>query len=257
MHACVVPCRNLTFINRNGFLVSFNSLCQEKSQVLPKRSSTTASTSKHANPPGIKRGSPCTVEGCRSKVMARGLCIRHGAFGTCIAIGCTTNAVSWKRRLCWKHDPTKVKKKCSVSGCTTWAHARGVCYVHSSIKPTRTKYTCCVPGCKSGEVKNYLCKAHGAYGVCTALLCAVVAVNKTGYCTKHGALGWCPVAGCNNAIRARGRCHTHGGGSARTRVCDWEGCTTFAEARRRCAKHGAHGMCAYGECAILNKEMFA
>eukprot|EP00729_Bicosta_minor_P012247 gene12247-2663_t len=112
-------------------------------------------------------------------------------------------------------------------------------------------------GCKSGEVKNYLCKAHGAYGVCTALLCAVVAVNKTGYCTKHGALGWCPVAGCNNAIRARGRCHTHGGGSARTRVCDWEGCTTFAEARRRCAKHGAHGMCAYGECAILNKEMFA
>jgi hypothetical protein len=75
----------------------------------------------------------CSVEGCATNVVGRGLCFKHGGKGTCIAPGCTTNAHG--RGLCWKHG---AKETCIAPGCTNKTHARG------------------------------LCKKHGAKGACTA-----------------------------------------------------------------------------------------
>ena len=35
----------------------------------------------------LKRGDPCTIAGCTSKVIARGVCTAHGAMGVCLFQG--------------------------------------------------------------------------------------------------------------------------------------------------------------------------
>eukprot|EP00729_Bicosta_minor_P000285 gene285-biopygen6995 len=64
------------------------------------------------------------TEGCTTFVQARGVCLKHGAFGTCQVDGCTTAAESVAKGTCWKHGGGR-KRVCKMDG-------RGVCTKHGA-----------------------------------------------------------------------------------------------------------------------------
>jgi hypothetical protein len=128
----------------------------------------------------------CSTEGCTTPAQKHGLCERHGAYGTCTAQDCTTFAI--KRGLCWKHGafgqcteagcPTNAYNRvgqcwkhgggnlgsCSVDGCITRAHARGICKVHGMKAGNQT---CIYAGggatCSSVAIKRNLCECFSPF----------------------------------------------------------------------------------------------
>jgi len=146
----------------------------------------------------------CAMAGCDTKSQARGLCGRHGAYGTCAAAGCGTNATSTGQGLCRKHHSSKVL--CIVAGCKTAVQAKGLCY------------------------------KHGAYGTCSAAGCGTNASTAGGPCRAHGPpKPKCSVAGCTTAVHARGQCFKH----STAIICAAAGCRFKVRARGLCRKHDA------------------
>ena len=54
----------------------------------------------------------------------------------------------------------------------------------------------------------------------------------------------CSMPLCNNAVVARGRCHSHGG----RRRCRIKGCEKRGQKRGLCAKHGGSDRCIVPDC---------
>eukprot|EP00729_Bicosta_minor_P032543 gene32543-biopygen19293 len=206
---------------------------------------------------------PCSVEGCTTKAIARGLCDKHGAKGKCVKMGCVTNAQK-RGGYCGKHSK---KVACAAPNCNTpLIPGKGVCAKHGAfgictawgcktnaapgkkghcLTHSKDKATCSASDCINIVKARGLCRTHGAYGFCSTAGCDTGA-RKDGLCYKHGAKKICTFNDCTTAANARGLCARHGGG--KTKVCDIEGCTTLAKARGRCARHGADGWCKVEGC---------
>lgn len=97
----------------------------------------------------------------------------------------------------------KRNKPCSAKGCTTNAHARGLCVKHGA------NGHCSVQGCSTNAHTRGLCRKHGAGGSCSVQGCSSN-VRARGLCSKHGANGNCSVKGCRTASRQGGLCTKHG-----------------------------------------------
>ena len=138
----------------------------------PSRARRTGSTPGRRG--GTKVSHLCISEGCTSHTKARGLCIKHGAYGTCSTAGCSTNAQA--RGLCTKHG---AKGMCSVAGCSTNVQARGLCTRHGGGGK------CSRRGCNRQAAARGLCFEHGAYGMCRALGCTMQATTRKRLCNTH------------------------------------------------------------------------
>eukprot|EP00729_Bicosta_minor_P032975 gene32975-biopygen31685 len=146
---------------------------------------------------------PCSVEGCATKAIVRGLCNKHGAYGKCVKMGCVTNAQK-KGGHCKKH---------------------------------RKKIACAHPNCSTPLIVGKgVCTKHGAYGICTAWGCKTNAASgKKGHCLKHSKdKATCSTLGCSNCVAARGLCYAHGANG----FCVAVGCDTCAVKDGLCSKHG-------------------
>jgi hypothetical protein len=65
-------------------------------------------------------------------------------------------------------------------GCTTKAHVRGLCKLHT------TQELCFYEDCTKNAVRNLVCIKHGAYGICSATPeCGNVAVNLKSQYKQH------------------------------------------------------------------------
>ena len=209
---------------------------------------------------------PCSIEGCTSQAHTRGLCTKHGARGTCVEMGCVTNAQK-RGGYCSKHSKTvacaapncstsekkSTAKVCPVDGCSNTVHARGLCTTHGR-KP------CSVEGCTTKAHTRGLCCKHGARCTCVKMGHATNAQKRGGHCSMHSQKVACAppncstpekkrnatvclVDGCPNNISARGLCWAHF-----RKPCSIEGCTSQAIARGFCGKHGANGKCVKMGC---------
>ena len=63
---------------------------------------------------GGSKKTPCSVAGCITASIRKGLCAKHGACGTCQFAGCTTNAQRGSKH-CYKHSGVKKKQSNSAS----------------------------------------------------------------------------------------------------------------------------------------------
>eukprot|EP00729_Bicosta_minor_P032820 gene32820-biopygen13666 len=163
-----------------------------------------------------KQSHPATLllflANCPSKVVARGVCTKHGANGFCSFGNCKTAAVSKGR--CARHGGGRTKE-CKVKDCNTLAHARG------------------------------LCRKHGANGTCATKGCTTNANSGFKHCIKHGGgkKKPCSVAACTTTSVRKGLCVKHGGGPGR---CYAGNCTNVIVGMwKTCAAHGGHGECAH------------
>ena len=147
--------------------------------------------------PGSAQPHICTREGCTSHSKARGLCIKHGAYGTCKTIGCSTNAQA--RGLCTKHG---AKGICKIAGCSTNVQARGLCTKHGGGGK------CSHNACTKSAAARGLCFEHGAFGRCRFVGCSVRAVNRKRLCSVHAANKACKTDGCPVTLKRRGYCTT-------------------------------------------------
>jgi hypothetical protein len=137
-----------------------------------------------------------------------------------------------------EHDGNS-KGVCGHLGCTTSAHACGLCTQHGG---TAKGVTVCghpdsttVGANARGLCVNTLNSAGKR--VCQHPGCPTSA-NARGLCGKHGgdARSVCENAGCTTKANARGLCAKHGG--CTKAWCGHPGCTTKAHARSLCKKHG-------------------
>ena len=119
-------------------------------------------------------GKPCSTEGCTSKAQAKGVCVKHGAYGECLKSNCSSNAVK-RGRLCFKHT---------------------------------VKLSCADPTCDTPQVLGYfVCIKHGAFGYCTTYACITNAITTRGKCRRHDSKTVaCSAEGCDTNARARGLC---------------------------------------------------
>ncbi|CAK4223110.1 unnamed protein product, partial [Aphanomyces euteiches] len=96
--------------------------------------------------------SRCLIEGCRSQVYARNLCVRHGGKRQCAFEGCKLN--SRVGLYCTKHSPSHILRLCSLEGCDNQAHLRGLCFRHGGGR------VCKVEGCETFARNRGLCARH-------------------------------------------------------------------------------------------------
>ena len=121
------------------------------------------------------------------------------------------------------------QKPCSVEGCNTGAHSRGLCQKHGN--PCREE------SCEKQAVSGGLCRAHGGGGnrkPCSVDGCSALAQVR-GLCKKHG--NPCREEGCEKVAVSSGLCIAHGGGGNR-KPCSVDGCSTLSASRGLCQKHG-------------------
>eukprot|EP00729_Bicosta_minor_P006349 gene6349-biopygen21846 len=177
----------------------------------------------------------CSASDCSNGVVARGLCIAHGARGFCVTHGCDTGA--FKHGLCTKHGGNGF---CTFNDCTTAAKSRGFCARHGG---GRTK-VCVIEGCKTIEVARSRCVRHGAHGWCKADGCSTPAARGFEHCAAHGGGKKnkpCSVAGCTTTSALKGLCCKHGG---RKEECRIAGCTNQSYGSlKTCKTHGGAGYC--------------
>jgi hypothetical protein len=99
----------------------------------------------------------CSTEFCDTPAVKKGLCTKHGAYGTCATSECDTSAWS-SHGFCFKHDK-KVPEKgaCKEPGCTTSKQngLSGYCKKHSS-----SVSLCTYPGCSNQNHTGGFCMRH-------------------------------------------------------------------------------------------------
>ena len=134
---------------------------------------------------GGGRTKMCEIEGCKTLAHARGRCVRHGAYGWCKVDGCTTPAARGFEH-CIKHGGGKKKKPCSLAGCTSISHKRGLCSKHGR----GTRKICLFYNCTTPARTRGLCGRHGGAStkVCETEGCRTLAQAR-GLCRRHGAYG--------------------------------------------------------------------
>ena len=123
----------------------------------------------------------CKVNGCNNREVVRGLCIKHGAYGTCTTKGCSATARQGPLQHCSKHGGGAYKP-CSVAGCITTARRKGLCHKHGG-GPGQ----CYASNCTKLIVGMWkTCAEHGGYGECKHPSdCMCPAVKVGGNCKKH------------------------------------------------------------------------
>ena len=77
----------------------------------------------------------CKVEGCTTFVQAHGVCIKHGAFGTCQGDGCTTNACRRGLPCCCIHGGGKSSN--DVECVRSTSCTKSILYIVSAYSRTR------------------------------------------------------------------------------------------------------------------------
>ena len=185
----------------------------------------------------------CSVEGCPNKVVARGLCGKHGGRNPRPVEA--SPAKPRARGLSGKHGG--VDNKCKASGCTNADQKGGYCDKHGGKDGL-----CAGGGCTTAAVAGGLtCAKHGADGVCTDITCTRNARKGKKVCYLHSAqLKPCSVTGCSGFAHARGRCKKHGASG----FCSTKGCDTAVRARGLCHIHGAKGFCSFSKCTTAVKQ---
>eukprot|EP00729_Bicosta_minor_P007311 gene7311-biopygen16919 len=127
----------------------------------------------------------CDIEGCKTRAAARSRCVRHGAFGWCKVDECITPAQRGFEH-CVAHGGGKKKKPCSVAGCITNSHARGLCGKHGGGNGE-----CKIAGC-TNQIYGFLktCRTHGGSGYCQHPSGCITPATKYGAnCKKHTKKG--------------------------------------------------------------------
>ena len=122
----------------------------------------------------------CKMEGCSTLAVARGVCFKHSACGTCTFDGCTTNAIPGSKH-CYVHGGRR-NKPCSVAGCITASARKGLCTKHGGGESK-----CWIAECTSKAVsKLKLCYKHGGFGFCAHPSgCRTPALTFGGNCRRH------------------------------------------------------------------------
>lgn len=118
----------------------------------------------------------CSIEGCRNKLDARGLCVTHyaqakrrGDFGgvVCADQGCDNIAIS--RGYCNKHYKIRHQagefgsQSCVRDACEKIVFARGLCNVHYADAQRKGLFghrDCLFDGCPRSEVSKGYCDGH-------------------------------------------------------------------------------------------------
>eukprot|EP00729_Bicosta_minor_P025247 gene25247-biopygen5745 len=189
-----------------------------------------------------KEKATCSASGCSNVVVARGLCVKHGAQGFCSTAGCNTGAV--KDGLCKKHG---AKKICTFDDCTDRAMDYSI-GDRVEVLLDRKLHTAEVRAVYNSGKVDVVYDADNSVGY--LLSEAEHGLNKMWMPKKKGKGGGegknakvCSVGGCSNTVYSRGLCKHHG-----LKPCSVEGCTTKALARGLCSKHGGTGKCVTMGC---------
>eukprot|EP00984_Skeletonema_dohrnii_P002766 scaffold955_cov79-Skeletonema_dohrnii-CCMP3373.AAC.8 len=151
----------------------------------------------------------------------------------CSVEGCTNHAKNGG--VCIKHGAEV--KLCSVEGCTNYAKKGGLCIRHGAKVEVKL---CSVDECNNKAIKGGVCYRHGAQKkLCRVKECTNYA-QKGGVCHRHGAKKkLCSVKKCSNQARIGGVCWTHGGKVERKR-CSVGNCPNQRQRRGVCIIHGAY-----------------
>ena len=152
-----------------------------------------------------------------SKVVARGLCLQHGARGVCAHQGCNTMAKS--RGVCKKHGvntcispppppraPLPVRP--CLYGCNHWLLlCTGAPPLALSPSLAHTLYF--------ASLRLWCLLSHSSYPLAHPLLMVLQANGR------------CSTKGCTSNVEARGLCFKHGGNG----ICSTKGCTSNVQSR--------------------------
>lgn len=112
----------------------------------------------------------------------------------------------------------------------------------------RVRRKCTMPGCTNRVVQGGLCISHGAKRKTCGHPGCSKNVKKAGMCSTHGpARKRCEFPDCSKVAVQGGRCIAHG---AKKKLCSVEGCSKQAILSGMCKKH--HDQSKLGK---LNKEM--
>ncbi|EQC30500.1 hypothetical protein SDRG_11816 [Saprolegnia diclina VS20] len=185
----------------------------------------------------------CLDDGCHNQVYARHRCVRHGGKLRCAHPTCDRNV-----RLgafCSSHGQSTAKRHCSEPGCTTQAHARGLCVRHGGGRP------CAAPGCPLHARTRGFCARHARHtnnpnnnsssSINNISNIAQLPVTPpprlpptpTVLPTIEPRRKPCIIHGCLRRAHARQRCVRHGGG----RLCAVPDCTSHARTGGVCCRH--------------------
>ncbi|ETW03964.1 hypothetical protein H310_04371 [Aphanomyces invadans] len=117
----------------------------------------------------------CTVSGCTTASVSKGLCVRHGGGTRCLEPGCTKRTKRFQR--CYMHGGFLM---CSERGCTSKAKRFGRCWAHGG------GIACSEEGCGKLSVKGGLCWTHGGGCRCNVDQCGRRAYKRFGFrCQVH------------------------------------------------------------------------
>ena len=125
-----------------------------------------------------------------------------------------------------EQNKKKVRKICSIEGCTKIAQRGGVCWGHGA-KDTAKR--CSHVGCTNHIVKGGVCMKHGAKAkICRHEGCTNNSI-KGGVCIRHGAKKkLCSHEGCTNRAKKGGVCISHGAKRAPRKRCSQKDVPTMS-----------------------------
>ncbi|KAG1713181.1 hypothetical protein DVH05_000901 [Phytophthora capsici] len=144
-----------------------------------------------------------------------------GDNGVCMYPDCTQP--SRYRYRCAEHNS---RRRCSVLGCTKFAHSGGNCIAHGGGS------RCMEDGCDRRSRSQGKCYAHGGGMRCSHPNCTTRAKSK-GKCVAHGGGTFCSERECAKLAISNGRCISHGGYIH----CSLPECDKRAQVRGKCVEH--------------------
>ncbi|KAF0698608.1 Aste57867_10765 [Aphanomyces stellatus] len=117
----------------------------------------------------------CSIDGCPTAAVSKGLCVRHGGGTRCSVVGCTKRTKRFNR--CYLHGGYVL---CSQMGCTSKAKRYGRCWAHGG------GVQCHMDGCSKLAAKGGLCWSHGGGHRCRAADCDRRAYKRQNFfCDEH------------------------------------------------------------------------
>ncbi|TMW61444.1 hypothetical protein Poli38472_012635 [Pythium oligandrum] len=119
----------------------------------------------------------CKMDGCKSRALTRGLCMRHGGGSRCRHPGCNNGAKL--RNLCFQHGGSTT---CLEPNCANAAKRFGYCWTHGGA------YMCSHPSCQKFAAQGGLCWAHGGGNRCRIDGCSKRSYKQYDYrCKEHAS----------------------------------------------------------------------